>query len=94
MNLYIMVFMVSIMKDLLVFLYNGYYGCFMVTIMNDLSVFLDITLCKIICRIQLYRPYFFSSSNIFIYFSLFYNMLSVRMFYHPMNGIFQNNMNI
>ena len=59
MNLYIMVFMVAIMKDLLVFLYNGYYGCFMVTIMNDLSVFLDITLCKIICRNTIISSIFF-----------------------------------
>ena len=41
MNLYIMVFMVAIMNDLLAFLDNGHYDCFMITIMKDLSVFLD-----------------------------------------------------
>ena len=37
MNLYIMV----IIKDLLAFLDNDYYGCFMITIMKDFSAFLD-----------------------------------------------------
>ena len=36
-NLYIMV----IMKNLLAFLDNRYYGCFMITIIKDLLVFLD-----------------------------------------------------
>ena len=40
-NLYIMVLMVAIMKDLSVFLDNDHYGYFMVTIMKDPLSFLD-----------------------------------------------------
>ena len=37
-NLYIMVLMVAIIKDISTFLDNGHYGCFMVmTIMKDLQ---------------------------------------------------------
>ena len=36
MNIYIMVLIVVIMKDLSAFLDNGHYDCFMVTIMKDL----------------------------------------------------------
>ena len=40
-NLYIMVLMVAIMKNLSTFIDNGHYCCFIITIMKDLSDFLD-----------------------------------------------------
>ena len=40
-NLYIMVLMFAIMKDLSAFLDNDHYDCFMMTIMKDFSPFLN-----------------------------------------------------
>ena len=56
----------------------------------------SLTPCKIIQRIKynflVHISFFLQYLHSF--FSLFYNMLSTRVFYHPVNGMFRNYMNI